>query len=183
MYCDRSNFGVGPKSDLSTRAQMDWQQALEGWQRALPGYRKHEGQAGNPREEGAEVRNQERGNKEQHLSQRQNQPGEEGAKGRGEREVKEERGGESTRVRVWPRGLASPQRGLGITANSPERCVQSHRAKPSSGTEGPERARSLPKVPLLGRDRAGTHLSRPLSLLSKSPRSYEQQQGQGLRCG
>ena len=45
------------------------------------------------REEGAEVpgvRNQERGNKEQHLSQRQNQAREEGAKGRGEGKVKEE---------------------------------------------------------------------------------------------
>lgn len=59
-----------------------------------------EGQAESLGEEGAEVpgvRNQERGNKEQHLSQRQNQAREEGAKGRGEGKVKEERGGESAR--------------------------------------------------------------------------------------
>ena len=55
--------------------------------------------------------------------------------------------------------------GLGITAKNPEHCVQRHRVEPNSGTEGPERARNLPKVPLLGRDRAGTDLSRPLSLL------------------
>lgn len=36
-------FGGGPKSDLSTRAQTDWQQALEGWQRAHSWYRKRWG--------------------------------------------------------------------------------------------------------------------------------------------
>lgn len=93
-----------------------------------------EGQAGNPREEGAEVRNQERGNKEQHLSQRQNQPGEEGAKGRGEREVKEERGGKSMRARVWPRGLASPQR----ARNAVFRVTEPNRALALRVRSGPE---------------------------------------------
>ena len=60
-----------------------------------------EGQEENPREEGAEVpgvRNQERGSEEQHLSQRQNQAREEGAKGRQRNsEVKKQRGGERAR--------------------------------------------------------------------------------------
>lgn len=82
---------------------------------ALPGYRKLARTSRKSREEGAEVRNQERGNKEQHLSQRQNQPGEEGGKRKGREEVKERTGGKSMRARVWPRGLASPQ--------EPGRCV------------------------------------------------------------
>lgn len=127
---------MGLKSDLSTRAQNGLTTGSEGWQESTSRIQKaprdkQEIQRG--RSWGKEL---ERGNKE-HLSQRQNQPGEEGAKGKGEREVKEERGGKSMGARC---GL-----GFCITAKSPERLCSESQSQTGSGTEGPERLEACPR--------------------------------------
>ena len=138
MYCDRSNFGVGPKSDLSTGAQTDWQQALEGWQRALSGYGKHRGtsrKSGRGRSWGAWSK--EPGKRKQGaalVSKAKPGSGRRG-KRKGRREGKgRARRRERARAKVWPWGLASPQR----TRNTAFRDTESNRTLALRVRSGPE---------------------------------------------
>lgn len=138
MYCDRSNFGVGPKSDLSTGAQTDWQQALEGWQRALSGYGKHRGTS-RKSERGRSwgAWSKEPGKRKQGaalVSKAKPGSGRRGKrKGRGEGKGRVRRR-ELERAKVWPRGLASPQR----TQNTAFRDTESNQTLALRVRSGPE---------------------------------------------